>query len=127
MRFPALLVPLALAAQAPAPPDNLCAISGTVVNAITAEPVRRALIALRRIDSSPGVTNVHVTNAVSTDSTGHFAISGIEPGTYRITAEHNGFLPAQYGARGPSKTGTSLVLSRGQDSTGLRISLYPHA
>src|SRR4051794_36460338 len=115
MRIPAvLLLPLALAAQTP-PPDGLCSISGSVVNAITAEPVRRAVLALRRVDSSPGVTNVSVTNTVATDSAGQFAISGIQPGTYRRSAERNGFLAAQFGARGPNRQGLRRVLARGQE------------
>src|SRR4051794_509638 len=121
-----LLLPVLLAAQPPPPPDGLCSLSGTVVNAITAEPVRRALLTLRRIDSSPGVTNISVTDTVATDSAGHFSISAIQPGTYRLSADRNGFLSAQLGARGPNRPGTPLVLTRGQDSSGLLISLYPH-
>jgi uncharacterized protein (DUF2141 family) len=122
MRFLAfLLLPLALGAQTPAG-----TVSGTVVNAITSEPVRRALVTIRRIDSSPGTTTVRVTSAVSTDSTGSFTITGIGPGTYRLSASHNGFIPAEYGARGPNKSGTPMVLAAGQKSTGLLVTLYPH-
>src|SRR5450759_5667631 len=55
-----LLLPLALAAQTKT--DDPCAVSGQVSNAATGEPVRRALVYLRRIDMSPGVTNIQVTN-----------------------------------------------------------------
>ncbi len=126
MRIPvALLLPFLLAAQPP--PDSLCSLSGQVVNAITAEPVRRALLTLRRIDSSPAVTNIRVTNAITTDAAGRFAIAGIEPGTYRLSAERSGFLAAQYGSRGPGKAGTPLVLTGGQKSGDLLLSLYPHS
>jgi protocatechuate 3,4-dioxygenase beta subunit len=110
-----LLFPLALAAQ-----DNLCAVSGTVVNALTGEPVRHAQVTVRRIDTVPGATSF-----VATDSSGNFAAAALEPGTYRISADHTGFIPAQLGARGPNKPSPALVLTTGQKSTGQRISLYP--
>ncbi|MCU1237124.1 MAG: hypothetical protein JWP63_5091 [Candidatus Solibacter sp.] len=121
------LLPFALAAQAPPAPDTLCSLSGTVINAVTSEPVRRALIAIRRVDGSPGTTmTIRVTNAVSTDAAGRFALNGIEPGTYRLSADHNGFIPAQYGARGPNRAGTPIVLAGGQKSANLIVGMYPH-
>ena len=116
MRLPALLLfPLALAAQ-----DNLCGVSGSVVNALTGEPVRHAQVTVRRIDIVPGATS-----SVATDSSGSFAVAALEPGTYRISADHTGFIPAQLGQRGPNKPAASLVLTPGQKSTGQRINLYP--
>ncbi len=116
----ALLLPLGMNAQAPS--DDFAAISGTVVNAITGEPVRRATVMLRRVDIATGTAA-----ATATDANGNFVLSAPEPGTYRLTAEHAGFLPAQFGARGPARAGTSVVLERGQKVTGLRVNLYPHA
>jgi protocatechuate 3,4-dioxygenase beta subunit len=110
-----LLFPLALAAQ-----DNLCSVAGSVVNALTGEPVRHAQVTLRRLDTAPGATS-----SATTDSSGNFAVAALEPGTYRISAEHTSFIPAQLGARGPNKPGPSLVLTAGQKSTGQRINLYP--
>ena len=121
-----LLLPLALAAQNPQTPDTLCTISGTVVNALTAEPVRRALVTIRRIDSAPGTNATRVTQAVSTDSTGGFTMTGIDAGTYRLSVDHTGFIPAQFGARGPNKSGTPIVLSSGQKASGLLVNIYPH-
>ena len=116
----ALLLPLGMSAQAPS--DDLAAISGAVVNAITGEPVRRATVMLRRVDIATGTAA-----ATATDADGNFVLGAPGPGTYRLTAEHPGFLAAQFGARGPARTGTSLVLERGQKVTGLRVNLYPHA
>jgi protocatechuate 3,4-dioxygenase beta subunit len=119
-----LLLPLALAAQAG--PDEACAISGQVSNAATGEPVRRALVSLRRIEMSPGTTTIQVSRTAATDAAGQFAMAGIAPGKYRLTAEHSGFLAAQYGARGPGKAGTLLTLEAGQKSNELAIRLTPH-
>src|SRR5947209_8088579 len=104
----AFLLSIALAAQTP--PDDRCTISGQVVNAATSEPLRRALVSLRRVDSSPGTTNIRLTNAATSDSAGRFTFTGIEPGSYRLSAERSGFLAAQYGSRGPGKSGTALIL-----------------
>ena len=120
-----LLLPLALAAQTKT--DDPCAVSGQVSNAATGEPVRRALVSLRRIDMSPGVTNIQVTNTVTTDAAGRFAIAGIAPGKYRLSAERSGFITAQYGSRGPGKAGNLLTLEPGQKSSDLAIRLTPHA
>jgi protocatechuate 3,4-dioxygenase beta subunit len=120
-----VVLPLALAAQTK--PEDSCAVSGQVTNAVTGEPVRRALVALRRVETSPGVTTVRVgTNAATTDAAGQFAITGIEPGKYRLSADRNGFVAAQYGSHGPGKAGTLLTLEAGQKSTDLNIRLTPH-
>ena len=119
-----LLLPLALSAQPR--PDDSCSVSGQVSNAATGEPVRRALVYLRRIDASPGVTNISVSNTASTDAAGRFAMTGIAPGKYRLSAERNGFLTAQYGSRGPDKAGTLLTLEPGQKSNDLTMRLTPH-
>ncbi len=119
-----LLLPVALAAQTN--PTEPCSVSGQVTNASTGEPVRRALVSLRRIDASPGVTNIQVAQSGSTDAAGRFAIAGIAPGKYRLAAEHNGFLITQYGARGPGKPGTLLTLEPGQKSSELALRMTPH-
>jgi protocatechuate 3,4-dioxygenase beta subunit len=119
-----LLLPLALAAQTK--PDESCSIGGQVSNAATGEPVRRALVSLRRIDMSPGVTNIQVGNSVTTDAAGRFAIAGIAPGKYRLAAERSGFIVTQYGSRGPGKAGTLLTLEPGQKSSDLAMRLTPH-
>ncbi|MCX6629372.1 MAG: carboxypeptidase regulatory-like domain-containing protein [Candidatus Solibacter sp.] len=119
-----LLLPLSLAAQTI--PDDSCSIGGQVSNAATGEPVRRALVYLRRVDSSPGVTNIQVSSTATTDAAGRFAMVGIVPGKYRLSAERSGFIATQYGSRGPGKAGTLLTLDPGQKSNDLAMRLTPH-
>ena len=119
-----LLLPLALAAQTK--PDDSCAISGQVSNAATGEPVRRALVSLTRIDISPAMNRSADAQTVATDAAGQFAITGIAPGKYRLSAERNGFLATQYGSRGPGKAGAPLTLEAGQKSGDLAMRLTPH-
>src|ERR1019366_1922374 len=90
------------------------------------EPVRRALVYLRRIDGSPGgVMNIQVSHTGTTDAAGRFAMAGVAPGKYRLSAEHNGFIVTTYGARGPGKAGTLLTLEPGQNSSDLAMRLTP--
>ena len=119
-----VFLPLFLAAQTN--PADTCSVSGQVTNASTGEPVRRALVALRRIDASPGVMNIQVSQSGSTDAAGRFVITGVAPGKYRLSAEHNGFIITQYGARGPNKPGTLLTLEPGQKSSDLALRMTPH-
>ena len=119
-----LWLPLALAAQTK--PDGLCSLSGQVSNASTGEPVRRALVVLRRTDMSPGATTIQVPQSATTDAAGRFAMAGITPVKYRLSAERNGFIVMQYGARGPGKAGTLLTLEAGQKSSDLTMRLTPH-
>ena len=81
---------------------------------------------MRRIDTSPGVTNVQVTQSGTTDAAGRFALAGIAPGRYRLSAERSGFLTTQYGSRGPTKAGTLLTLEPGQKSSDMAMRLTPH-
>jgi hypothetical protein len=118
-----LWLPLALAAQTK--PDDSCTVSGQVSNATTGEPVRRALVSLRRVDMSPGVTTIQATQTVATDAEGRFAMAGIAPGKYRLAAERNGFIATQYGSRGPGKAGALLTLEAGQKSSDLVLRLTP--
>ena len=125
MRFVLALAALAFALRAQTPPEK-AVLAGQVVNAVTSEPVRRVLVYARRIDSMPGTTNIYTTQSVLTDTAGHFALNGLDAGAYRITAERNGFLTAQYGARAAGKSGVTVALSAGQKMTDLSIPIYPH-
>jgi protocatechuate 3,4-dioxygenase beta subunit len=119
-----LLLPLALAAQTK--PVDPCSIGGQVSNAATGEPLRRALVYLRRIELSPAVTNLQASYSATTDAAGQFAIEGIAPGQYRLAAERTGFIATQYGSRGPGQPGTLLTLEPGPKSSGLDIRLTPN-
>src|SRR5690349_2144747 len=59
-------------------------VQGSVVDAITNQPVHSAVVILRKSEDS-GV-------GTYTDATGKFAFRDIDAGTYTISAEHDGFV-----------------------------------
>ena len=76
-----------LAQAAPAvAPVTAYRIAGTVVNAVTEEPVRRATVAVL------SETNREVIESVVTDNEGRFSLEGLAAGKYPLTASKRGFL-----------------------------------
>jgi hypothetical protein len=137
MRISALLflLPAILAAQPPAnqpappatKPEDLCALSGQVLNAVTGEPLRRASIVLMRADVTPGEAGLPLTYSTSSNANGQFSMKDIEPGKYRLNVTRNGFVQFVYGARSAMRPGTTLTLIRHQRMTDMSLKLTPHA
>jgi hypothetical protein len=131
MRISALLLLLSalLAAQPPAKsttrPEDLCAMSGRVVNSVTGEPLRRATIILMRADPTPGEPPLAYTT--SSNPEGQFAMKEMEPGRYRLMATRNGFVQFVYGARNPMRPGTTISLAKQQSVTDMELKMTPHA
>ena len=83
-------------------------LGGTVVNSVTGEPIRRALVQV-------GGGRMQLT-----DSQGRFEMSGLEGGSYSITAQKPGFFPEP---RFSSTDPTMLTLNR--DMAGVVVKLVP--
>gem|GEM_PF-5863166 len=62
---------------------------------------------------------------MESDAEGKFSIDNVEPGRYWLSAERQGFVKMDYGARRPSVPGTVLTLEAGKDLTGLMFKLVP--
>src|SRR5215831_7824529 len=109
----AWLLPVALAAQ-----DSRCAVEGMVMNSATGDAIARAVVTLRRSEITRG-TKEPASYTAASNSAGKYTFADVEPGTYVLTADRNGFAVARY---------TTLVkLERGQKSSGLLIMMTPHA
>lgn len=134
MKAPILCLFLALAAAAqpapqrrgpppPAPPpskpEDLCLVDGQVLNASTGEPLGKASLILRGSGSSRSY-------AATTNAFGQFAISGVEPGKYRLSATRTGFVAIDYGARDFLQAGTVFSLDPKQSMSGVRLRMTPH-
>ena len=84
-----LLASLALAQQPPseAPPTGV--LTGRVVNALTGEGVKKAMVELRFLGMPPR-GQMPATTTVTTDSTGHFRATDLADGKYMVRASHPG-------------------------------------
>ena len=104
--------------------SQTASLEGTLVNAQTGEPVRKAEVSIfwqPKVNSDNRDPIV-----VSTDSAGRFSVTGIEPGQYRVRAEANLFVPQGYGTPRPGGWGKPLTLASGQTSE-LTLRLQPCA
>jgi hypothetical protein len=107
-------------------------ITGQAVNSKTGEPVRRVSLTLRPMGSASGGgmmgPGAAAPYAATTDAEGKYRIEKIEPGTYMLFAERQGFVRQQYG--GPSTgmgLGTPLQIAAGQELKEINLKLIPHA
>jgi protocatechuate 3,4-dioxygenase beta subunit len=107
----------------PAPSDSVqkCAISGTVTDATSGQPLRGAEIALEL----EGTGNSHVGG--KTDDDGRFEIKNLPPGRYGVWASRTGYLSMQYGQLTFDNPGRTLTLAAGQNITDISFRLFREA
>jgi hypothetical protein len=129
--------PQAAAQQAPTPKAT---IEGLVTRADNGQPLRGARVNLRRANNSGsnntprvalgadqsalvnalGINQSALLNAVgtlgtvTTDDKGHFLFSGVDPATYQISAEREGFIRSEYGQRTSTGRGVALPVAPNQ-------------
>jgi hypothetical protein len=97
MRLAALFLRTAVILSARVNPavDSFSSIEGRLTSALTGEPIKKATVFLHISESGASRT----TFSTVSDANGRFSMNGIEPGSYRLWAEHSGFLTVEYGAR----------------------------
>ena len=115
-----LLPILALFLAWPAQAGEKCALSGTVVNSVTGQPLNKVELELTPVDRE--ATHVAVTTS---DEKGRFAMVDLEPGRYHLHGQRNGYLDVPYGARRAGGDGTTVQLEGGQALEGLEFKLIP--
>ncbi|MFZ0746133.1 MAG: carboxypeptidase-like regulatory domain-containing protein [Terracidiphilus sp.] len=111
----------ALAQTAPpgAPNTGAYRIAGTVVNAVTGEPVRRATVAV--LDEKDSQT---IASAVS-DGNGHFALERLAAAKYQLTASKRGFKTGFYDQH--DDFNSAIVTGQDLDTGQLTFRLMPSA
>ena len=100
-----------------APTSKGYSIGGTVVNAVTGEPVRRALVAVLAEEDS------HTVGSVESDSEGRFSLGGLPAAKFQLTASKRGYLTAFYDEHG--EYSTAIVTGEGLATGGLVFQLTP--
>jgi 5-hydroxyisourate hydrolase-like protein (transthyretin family) len=95
-------------------------IAGTVINATSGEPVRRASVAVLSAEAD-GQT----VESVETDNDGRFALNGLPAAKFPLTASKRGFLTAFYEQH--EGYNTAIVTGADQDTSGLVFRLAPGA
>ena len=68
-----------------------------------------------------------IRKAVETDEQGRFSFTGLDPGKYRLSADRQGFLHQNYGARKYSGSGTPVLVAEGQTVKGIVFQMNPQA
>src|SRR5881397_2493237 len=112
-------------------PDAKVTIEGFVVRAGTNEAVVRARVTALKTGEANGVPIQRVgaqnITAVMTDNQGHFVLKDLDPGSYTVTAQRNGFARQGYGERAPGRPGTPLKVVAGQRLQDIVFRLFPAA
>jgi protocatechuate 3,4-dioxygenase beta subunit len=135
--------PQAQPPAAPSSPEQAAKpaiLEGRILNAKTGEPVKKANITLRPSGvSGSGGGSISIAGsfsasgpaaapyAATTDAQGKFRIENLEPATYRLSIERQGFVRQEYGSRNLSMMGTPITLKAGQEMSAIEIRLTPQA
>jgi hypothetical protein len=105
-----------LRAQNPTASPEKSTVAGTVVDAVSQQPVRDAVVAVRGTVGSERIPSPIASAA--TDSSGRFSFDNLQPGRYFVVASHEGYIRPEHGA-------TTLNLASGQHLDDLVIYLTP--
>jgi hypothetical protein len=95
-------------------------ISGTVVNAASGEPVRRAEVSVL------SEADFHAVASVETDNEGRFAVQGLAAGKYPLSVSKRGFLTSFYDEH-DGGFNTAIVTGADQDTSQIVFRLTPGA
>jgi protocatechuate 3,4-dioxygenase beta subunit len=112
--------------QQPLAPEDYGKIEGSVLNAQTGEPIRKAEVILTRNDGNNGGPDGPDSQAITTRDDGAFAFDTVAPGRYSIRVTRTGFI--REGTGRTSVTGTqlsNLQLAKAQTLRGITVKMVP--
>lgn len=102
----------------PRPAIGTAAISGTVINDKTEQPVRRAIVTVFSTEANVRVSAV-------TDEKGAFTLRDLPPGRFSLSAFRSGFVSVNYGAKRPNRPGSTINLADGERKNGVTLRMQP--
>ncbi len=101
-------------------------IEGQVMNLKAGSPLKKASVQLVTMNAG-GRGQGAVRKVAETDEQGRFAFTGLDAGKYQLSAERQGFLRQNYGARKYSGGGTPVLVAEGQNVKAIVFQLTPQA
>jgi hypothetical protein len=107
-----------VAAQASRAISPTSSVQGVVVKWGTTEPVAKATVELRRLESGTPAPYIATTAADGT-----FVFGAVPPGQYRVLVVRPGYVNAEYGQRRPNGLGLTIGLAAGQAATDVRLQM----
>jgi hypothetical protein len=116
--IPSLLAILSSGQQL-AKPEDQASIEGTVISAVSGEPVRNAQIRLT------GIGETEASLEASSDAVGRFKLAALDAGQYRLSVSKNGFIRQEYGQRSTNGPGALLSVTAGQNLRDVNLRLIP--
>jgi len=117
MSWLAVLVVVCGGAFAQVPQDSTATVTGTVTDAKTSQSIRGAQIVFTQI--SGGSSRQQTTS----DAEGHFSLSGLQPGNYRVFIQARGYIPKIYGSTNQPSSGPAISVKAGQHLADLAFAL----
>jgi 5-hydroxyisourate hydrolase-like protein (transthyretin family) len=122
-----LLTGISAAQAAPPAKRPLSTVGGQVVQDPGGMPLRKVQVSLAPAGDFDGSRledrGERGVNTAFTDSEGRFQIRGVQPGTYQVTFERNGFVTTN--RRSHAYSSASLSVAPGQNVTGLLFRMLP--
>lgn len=104
-------------------------IEGQVVNSQTGQALRRANLTLRPANpggiGSGGFASPGAPYATSTDAEGKFRFEKVEPGSYRLAGDRQGYVRQEYGGKLNAGMGATLTVAAGQEIKELLLKMTP--
>lgn len=115
------LLALAASAQNAALPQEKASIAGSVVDAVTEQPLKGAEVRLRSMPGA-GTPGMQATSAV-TDASGHFVFEGISAGRYLLLASHDDYVHDEH--ENPRLRGKLQLVTPGEHLSDVVLRLLP--
>ena len=92
-------------------------VEGHVLDAASSKPLGKVEVMLFALSGN------EETRAARTDADGHYQFSDVAPGTYKLTADKNGWAHQEYASSKRAKRATRLVVEPASQLTGLDFRL----